>query len=221
VGDRGPGLTRETEFIERGLVVAGVDEVGRGAVAGPLFVGAVVPTLSNPPEGLDDSKRLTDRSRRHLVPLIENWARSVAVGAASSGEIDEFGLVAALGMAARRAVSALDCRVDAILLDGSHDFIHRREKDQGPDLGDDGGTPLVTTVVRGDRQCASIAAASVIAKVLRDDEMVRLSRSPEGEGYGWSSNKGYLSAFHSSALRERGPSRWHRVSWQLPDFSPS
>ena len=211
-------FTLERPLWQRGLLVAGVDEVGRGALAGPLMVGAVLLAGERAhPQGLDDSKRLTPRRREALVPEIRSWCDASAVGLASAAEIDEVGLTSALRLAAWRALRRLGVRPTHVLLDGAHDFLtppssisllaqlaHEEIETSVP----------VTTIVRGDSRSALIAAASVLAKVERDALMCAMSS--RFVGYGWSRNKGYGSASHLEALRDLGPSSQHRTSWRLP-----
>jgi ribonuclease HII len=204
--------------IDRGRVVVGVDEVGRGALAGPLAVGAVVVTRdAAPPAGLGDSKALSARQREFLIDPIMEWARAWSLGWASAQEIDEWGLRMALAVAASRALDALATRPDLALVDGSVNLL-RAPRDQrlggtAPSLAYDGLE--CRTVVRGDASCASIAAASVLAKVARDGLMVDLdARHP---GYGWRQNKGYGAPEHLAALRRLGPTLLHRRSWRLPE----
>jgi ribonuclease HII len=188
--------------------VIGCDEVGRGAIAGPVAVGlCVVEVTGGPiPRGLRDSKLLSEKRREELAPLAASWALFSAVGLATAGEVDEFGIIAALGLAGKRALVSLheagaSIRDAVILLDGSHDWLT-------PALH----TPLpLTARVKADRDCASVAAASVVAKVHRD----RLMIDAHGTfpGYGWASNKGYGSAGHFAAIAELGPTDFHRRTW--------
>ncbi len=211
-----PTLEIEGALIKRGPVI-GVDEVGRGAVAGPVVVGAVaITSLKQPPETLNDSKKLSAPQREALIPQIQEWCVDSSIGTASADEIDRYGLALALALAAARAVEGLSLSATTILVDGSHD-IFRPLDASSMDLVEFGvarpASP-VTPVVRGDGRCATIAAASVIAKVWRDIYMVNLdAHAPHFE---WRQNKGYLSPRHSAALVERGASPWHRRSWALP-----
>ncbi len=212
-------LVYERTLIERGEIVVGVDEVGRGALAGPLTVGAVVlDVVGAPPEGLDDSKRLTARQRSALVGPLQSWAADWSLGSASAEEIDAWGLRLALAVAATRALAGLTIVPTYALVDGSFNLL------RAPLNGafDVEGAPrlayenlAVTTVVRGDQACASIAAASVLAKVSRDRFMVGLH--DQFSQYGWAGNKGYGAASHLEAIRQWGPTTYHRRSWQLPE----
>lgn len=201
----GPTDAIECELRAEGaLVVAGVDEVGRGAWAGPVVVGAAVSALAAPPSGLTDSKLLTAKKREELAPLIAAWATAYAFGAASPAEIDALGMTAALRLAAVRALEALPVRPDAVVLDGSHDFL---------------GDPWrVRTVVKGDQVCVGVAAASVLAKVHRDRLMAELGTGhPE---FAFGDNAGYPSPVHQAALEEFGPTPYHRLSWAYLDNLP-
>jgi ribonuclease HII len=188
--------------------VIGCDEVGRGAIAGPVAVGLCVVDVSvgAMPEGLRDSKLLSEKRREVLAPLAASWALFSAVGLATAGEVDEVGIIAALGLAGKRALISLHdagarIRESVILLDGSHDWLT-------PALQ----SPLrLTTRVKADRDCASVAAASVVAKVHRDRLMIDAHDATPG--YGWASNKGYGSADHFAAIAELGATDFHRRTW--------
>ena len=193
-------------------IIVGVDEVGRGALAGPVAVGAcaveVVGGLAAPlPEGVRDSKKLTARRREALVEPILGSVLAGAVGWASPAEIDEIGIMPALTTAALRALDLLGVAADAIVLDGDVDVLT-------PALTAPGRpTPLVHLQVSADRDCASVAAASILAKVARDARMVELdAEAPE---YGWASNKGYGSKPHREAIDRFGVHAHHRRSWRL------
>lgn len=198
--------------------VIGCDEVGRGAIAGPVAVGLclVDATVGVHPAGLRDSKMLSEKRREELAPLAKTWARYTAVGLATAEEVDAVGIMKALGLAGKRALSILheagaEVRQSVVLLDGSYDWLT-------PCLS----TPLrVRTQVKADRDCASVAAASVVAKVHRDRMMIEAdARYP---GYGWPGNKGYGSSEHYAALNELGATDWHRRTWLHalpPDIEP-
>ena len=191
--------------------VIGIDEVGRGAIAGPVAVGAhAIPLgIGAFPEGLRDSKLLSEKRREALAPLVAGWG-SGAVGFASADEIDELGIAACLGAAGRRALLELHragIPVDsaAIILDGSHDWLStalRRPLD-------------VRTRVGADRGCASVAAASVRAKVERD-ALMREAHDAHPE-YAWSSNKGYGAKAHYDGIAAHGLTELHRKSWIRSD----
>ena len=172
-------------------------------------------TTGPQPDGLKDSKLLAPATRERLVPEIIAWASGWAVGHASPAEIDSLGLIAALRLAGHRALANLKTAPDVVLLDGSHDWLSWppqqdlfAEDRLGPVV------PPVRTLVKADLTCASVAAASVLAKVARDAIMVRLDE--EFPAYGWRENKGYASPRHVDALRELGPCVHHRRSWNLP-----
>lgn len=188
--------------------VIGCDEVGRGAIAGPVAVGLAVVDrgVGTHPLGLRDSKLLSEKRREQLAPLAAAWALHTAVGLASAEEVDSVGIIAALGLAGRRALVLLHeagaaIRDSVLLLDGNHDWLT-------PVLQ----SPLdVRTRVKADQDCASVSAASVVAKVHRDRLMIEAdARHP---GYGWAGNKGYGSAAHFSAISELGSTSFHRRTW--------
>ncbi|MCI4657312.1 ribonuclease HII [Cryobacterium zhongshanensis] len=188
--------------------VIGCDEVGRGALAGPVGVGvaAIDGTLGTMPVGLRDSKMLSQPRREALAPLAVAWVLHSAVGLASASEVDEIGIIAALGLAGKRALAELfaagvDVRGSVVLLDGNDDYLNKAL-----------ATPLsVMTRIRADQDCASVSAASVIAKVHRDRLMIAADAATPG--YGWSGNKGYGSAEHMAAIGRLGPTGLHRKSW--------
>ncbi|MFI6288588.1 ribonuclease HII [Streptomyces sp. NPDC051018] len=185
-------------------IIAGVDEVGRGAWAGPVTVCAAITGLRRPPTGLTDSKLLTQKRREELVVELERWVTAYALGHASPEEIDELGMTAALRLAASRALETLPVRPDAVILDGKHDYL--------------GGPWRVRTVIKGDQSCVAVAAASVIAKVRRDAMMAELPA--EFAGYAFATNAGYPSPVHKAALAELGPTPYHRLSWAYLDALP-
>lgn len=200
-----------THRVERSLrattgakIVAGVDEVGRGAWAGPVTVCAAVTGLRRPPEGLTDSKLLTVKRREELAVELSRWVTSHGLGHASSEEVDELGMTAALRIAATRALEQLPVRPDAIILDGKHDYL---------------GAPWrVRTVIKGDQSCVAVAAASVIAKVRRDALMAELG--VEHADFGFDTNAGYPAPVHKAALLELGPTPHHRLTWSYLDGLP-
>lgn len=201
------GYEIEQEIAARGAVrIAGVDEVGRGSWAGPVVVCAAVarPGFPEPPAGLTDSKRLTVRRREALAEVLPGWVEAHAIGAASHEEIDALGMTAALRLAATRALGQLPVRPDVVLLDGKHDYI---------------GRPwTVRTAIKADLRSASVAAASVIAKVHRDRLMAELGeRFPD---FAFGDNAGYPAPVHLKALAELGPTPYHRLSWAYLDNLP-
>ena len=177
-------------------MICGVDEAGRGPLAGPVCAAAVIlpPHLEIP--GLTDSKKLTDKKRRELFPIIKEQALAYGIGLASEAEIDEINILQATFLAMQRALDQLEIKPDLALIDGN------REKDFG--------VP-VKTVVKGDSLSMNIAAASILAKVTRDDLMVELAETyPQ---YGFEIHKGYGTKAHYAALTEHGPSPIHRMSF--------
>jgi ribonuclease HII len=198
VKHRRPSLERETAlWCEGRSIVAGVDEVGRGPLAGPVVAAAVVfPVGAKPIRGLDDSKVLTAHQRAKLVVRIRQRALAVAVGAASVHEIDRLNIRRASILAMRRALRRLGVVPTDVLVDGL----------PCPELE----CPH-QAIIDGDAKCHSIAAASVIAKTIRDRLMERLSaRHP---AYCWAANKGYATPEHLEALLLHGPTRHHRWSF--------
>lgn len=232
------------------LVVAGMDEVGRGALAGPVSVGVVAVTADtrSAPPGLDDSKQLTALQRERLAPRLRRWAPAWAVGHASNDEVDAWGILLALRVAGLRALADLGAVPDRVVLDGSYDWLRRpvpvpRQESlldgldgtEEPEACDCDTAPLqgppvldlplprlpapeeclpVDLVVKADRRCAAVAAASVLAKVERDRIMTELGEADPR--WGWTGNKGYSAPEHMEALALHGPCDLHRRSWRLP-----
>lgn len=195
-------------------LVAGMDEAGRGALAGPVTVGiAIVDAgVGPPPAGLTDSKLLSPAARNRLVEPVRTWARASATGHATPAEIDRYGIIGALCLAGHRALAAATGNIGApavILLDGIHDWMSIPPPCHLPCP-----TPAVITQVKGDLRVAAIAAASILAKTERDALMER--HHEDYPDYGWASNKGYGAAAHTDAIRRLGPSPLHRTSWNLP-----
>lgn len=187
----------EDSFYADGMnVICGVDEAGRGPLAGPVCAAAVIlpPHLEIP--GLTDSKKLTDKKRRELYPIIKEQAIAYGIGLASAQEIDEINILQATFLAMQRALDQLNIKPDLALIDGN------REKDFG--------VP-VKTVVKGDSLSMNIAAASILAKVTRDDMMVKLAE--EYPQYGFEIHKGYGTKAHYAALTNHGPSPIHRMTF--------
>jgi ribonuclease HII len=209
-----PTLRHERTLLRDGArLVIGCDEVGRGAIAGPVGVGLSVVRehTRSAPVGLKDSKLLSEQRREELYPAVRIWTREHAVGLASNEEVEQIGIIKALGLAAARALETLRAGGLAIqdavvLLDGSHDWLTPALPSQDRALG-----LRVTTKVKADRTCAAVAAASVLAKVERDRLMI--ASDAVHPGYLWSSNKGYASAEHYAAIDRLGPSALHRWSW--------
>jgi ribonuclease HII len=204
-----PTLEVELAMLSAGAsCVIGCDEVGRGALAGPVAVGLAVVTANTGafPVGLRDSKMLSELRRELLAPLAAEWVQHSAVGLASPQEVDALGIIAALGLAGKRALGQLhaagvDIRGGVVLLDGNDDWLNKALT-----------SPLaVVTRIKADQDCASVSAASVIAKVHRDRLMIAADESTPG--YGWRGNKGYGSAEHMAAIGSLGATGEHRLSW--------
>ena len=205
-GPASPTLRLERRLLRDGANrVGAMDEVGRGAPAGPVHVGLVVVERSTgrAPDGVRDSKLLTTPARRRLVPAIEGWAAASAVGSAGPAEVDELGVTGALRLAGLRALAAVDEHPEVVILDGNHDWL----------TGVDCALRVVTRI-KADRTCTSVAAASVLAKVARDAVMVALSA--DHPVYGWDANKGYGTEEHLAALGRFGTTAHHRLTWRLP-----
>lgn len=275
-----PTLDLERSLAAQGYdLIAGFDEVGRGALAGPVMVGCAAiwardlepldgddavelsgRTYLGVPDGVADSKMLTEHRREAIFDELRDWCAAYAVGQASNAEIDEWGITYALGVAALRALSQVERELglrlggestikkasgesageiveghpgDSVgesigncgesvralpkvagILDGPSDYITKALNTfDAPDV------PIpadITTKVKGDQHCATVATAAVIAKVTRDRLMVDLAQSnPRYAAYEWAHNKGYGSAAHRAAIAEHGPTPLHRVSWHL------
>lgn len=189
--------TIEHEFYEQGVqLICGVDEAGRGPLAGPVCAAAVILPRDLEIPGLNDSKKLSDARRRELFPVIQAQALAYGIGFASHEEIDRINILQATFLAMGRALEQLKIKPDLALIDGN------RQTDFGI---------KVETVVKGDSRSANIAAASVLAKVSRDDVMLELARQyPE---YGFDIHKGYGTRAHYEALRRCGPCPIHRMSF--------
>ena len=213
-------LTLEEEKLASGIgAVVGMDEVGRGAIAGPVVVGACA--LKKPlvavPLGLTDSKLLSVLKRTRYEAVVKSWVNAWALGWASAQEVDQLGIMGALNIAGLRALTRLNGdigQIDAVLLDGNVDWLHRESdlfySGDHPTLGDG---VSVQTIVKGDQKCASIAAASILAKVARDAYMGELGE--QDPRYDWASNKGYGSKKHRDAIVQFGLSEYHRRSWKI------
>ncbi len=199
----GPHFTFERELIAGGCArVAGVDEVGRGPLAGPVGVAAVILDLDDFPDGLDDSKALSVARREELCGLIYAKALAVSVVFASVAEIDAFNIRGATLLAMARAVNALSLRADYALIDGR-------------DIPTGLRCPA-RAVIGGDALSLSIAAASIVAKVARDALMTRLDS--DYPGYGFAQHAGYATRAHTEALDRLGPTPAHRRSFRPDQF---
>lgn len=192
----------ESLYAEGYQAVVGIDEVGKGAWAGPLAVGAVIIPRDGDMPGVRDSKTISERRREEMFDSVVRWCAVTSVGYASHAECDELGMAAAQRLATSRALSRLEVTPDAAVVDGNWDFV----------------TPLVPRVemrVKGDTSCLSIAAASIMAKVTRDRLMRQLAEDyPQ---WSFDTNKGYPCHRHRTALQGYGPSAVHRRSWSFMD----
>ncbi len=177
-------------------IICGVDEAGRGPLAGPVCAAAVILPRNLHIEGLDDSKKLSDKKRRALMPVIQEKAVAYGIGLASCEEIDRVNILQATYLAMERALAELSVKPDIALIDGN------RAKDFGLPAH---------TVVHGDSLSANIAAASILAKVTRDDLMLDLAK--EYPQYGFEIHKGYGTKLHYAALTEYGPCPIHRMTF--------
>lgn len=208
-----PHFATERALMNSGATfVAGMDEVGRGAIAGPVMVGVVVVdrgiVMSGEiPHGLADSKLLSEKRREALVDPVRQWCVSWAVGAAEATEIDEVGIMSALQLAGERALAQLSVHPDVVIVDGPLDWLSNSSATSSH------RGPRVVTQVKADQVCASVAAASIVSKVHRDHLMVDLHE--QFPAYGWASNKGYGSALHRQAITDHGACDFHRRSWNL------
>jgi ribonuclease HII len=201
---RGPTLRLERELWDAGAeVVVGLDEVGRGAWAGPLTIAAVVLPRDRRVYGVRDSKQLTEARREQLFDRVKDWCDAVGVGHVEHDECDALGMSDAQRLAARRALDALGVVPDEVLVDGPWDFV---------------GGGSTHTVVRGDATSLSIAAASIVAKVSRD--RIMRERAEHYPAFDLDRNKGYPCPRHKLALKGYGPTPIHRRSWAFMDNLP-
>jgi ribonuclease HII len=220
-----PDLRVEGDLLARGHhLVAGLDEVGRGAWAGPVLVGVVViDDSTNPvPEGTRDSKMMTPKARAALRPALAEWCVAWSLGSASAAEIDRCGLMGALRLAARRALHSLPRRPGAIVIDGPHDFLFdpvNFDPASPPSRRTLAWRPEVVPLVKADAHCGTVAAASVLAKVARDDLMTLLSR--RHPDYGFAQHKGYGTSQHADAIAAHGLTSSHRSSWSFALPTPA
>ena len=200
----------EAEGYARGFkAIAGVDEVGRGPLAGPVVAAAVIlPRDYSHPE-IKDSKLLSPRQREILAPVIQQDAESWGLGVVDVGEIDRINILQATLLAMAKALDRLTPAPDCLLIDGNQPIVPKlfyNTRFASNNL------PYQRTIVKGDRLCLSIAAASIVAKVARDEMMVAFDKQfPQ---YGFAGHKGYGSAAHLEALRRHGPSPIHRMSYK-------
>lgn len=197
-----PGLNHERRLLRQGYrLIAGIDEAGRGAWAGPVHAAAVILPLDRSDltpalDGVADSKQLSPKRRETLLQVVYQVAISVGVGEASAPEVDRLGVLVATRLAMRRAIEALTPLPEALLLD----YVR---------------LPAVAlpqrSLPKADQHCLSVAAASIVAKVSRDHWMIELDK--QYPGYGFARHKGYGTAAHRAALSRLGPSPFHRMSW--------
>jgi len=221
-GTKAPTLRFERTFAALGhRVLAGCDEVGRGALAGPVSVGLVAVQLDSVRslKGVKDSKLLSAADRETLVPLIKKWCPAWGVGHASAAEIDLLGLMGALRLAGTRAWTQVRGTLtpDVVLLDGNHNWLSPAVQaslfDDVEEEDESACLAPVHTRIKADMTCLSVAAASVLAKVERDALMTEYAAlHPQ---YGWEINKGYATGAHRAAIDLLGPSPLHRLSWRL------
>lgn len=189
------------KFLHPDLIEAGCDEAGRGCLAGAVFAAAVILPPDFECELLNDSKKLTEKQRYELRPLIEEKALAFAVGIVTPEEIDKINILKASFLAMHRAIDQLKVKAEHLLIDGNRFTPY-------PEIPH-------TCIVKGDGKYQSIAAASVLAKTYRDDYMDQLHK--EFSVYAWDKNKGYPTKAHREAIAKYGPCKYHRMSFQLLD----
>ena len=193
-------------YLEKGRIECGVDEAGRGCLAGPVFAAAVILPESFSNELLNDSKQLTEKQRYALRPIIEAEAVAYAVGVVFPDEIDKINILNASFLAMTRAIEALNVKPEHLLIDGNR----FKSKLLIP----------FTTIVKGDGKMMSIAAASVLAKTYRDDYMNKIAE--EYPQYDWLENKGYPTAKHREAIAQHGITPYHRLTFKgVKEFNPN
>ena len=212
-----PSLNLENELVAGGArFIIGMDEVGRGAIAGPVAVGVALIDFKDDranqawPSNLKDSKLLSEKARNEILKPVQDWVSGYAVGMASALEIDSKGIVSSLAISAGRALESLlaDANLRSaiardgavIILDGSHNWLGAHAA----------GIPVMVRT-KADRDCVSVAAASVISKVQRDNLMIELAK--QYAGFGFDGHKGYASETHIAAIRTIGPTDQHRHTW--------
>ena len=216
ISSASPTLELEQELISSGATyVAGVDEVGRGALAGPVSVGVAIvcAETSQVPTGLRDSKQISRVAREKLIAPVSVWVTEYAIGHVAASEIDQIGIVPALRLAWVRAHQQLKIKPDHVILDGKHNWLLEPVTDLFTTPISDIVVP-VTMKIKADASCASVSAASVLAKVARDELMREAALIyPD---FGWEGNVGYGSSDHMVAIARLGPTDLHRKSWKLP-----
>lgn len=188
-------------YFNENTIEAGCDEAGRGCLAGPVFAAAVILPTDFDNELLNDSKKLTEKQRYQLRPIIESQALAWAVIAVDNKEIDEVNILNASFLAMNRAVEKLEIQPEHLLIDGNR----FRTKSKIP----------YTCMIKGDGRFYSIAAASILAKTYRDDYMAKIHE--EFPQFDWNKNKGYPTPKHRAAIKELGPTRYHRMTFRLLD----
>ena len=216
ISSAAPTLELERELFSTGIkYVAGVDEVGRGALAGPVSVGVAIVSAetSQVPAGLRDSKQISRTAREKLIEPVSAWVVEYAIGHVAASEIDEIGIVPALRLAWVRAHQQLSIKPDHVILDGKHNWLLEPKSDLFTTPISDIVVP-VTMKIKADASCASVSAASVLAKVARD-ELMREAALLHPD-FGWEGNVGYGSSDHMAAIARLGPTDLHRKSWKLP-----
>ena len=186
-------------YLQEGRIEAGCDEAGRGCLAGPVYAAAVILPQDFSNDLLNDSKQLSEKRRYQLREVIEREALAWAVGVVSADEIDKINILRASILAMHRAVSQLKIRPQHLLIDGNRFMPYENIPH--------------TTVVKGDATYMSIAAASILAKTYRDDFMLKIHE--EYPQYHWDNNKGYPAPIHRDAIRQYGPTPYHRMTFQL------
>jgi ribonuclease HII len=184
----------QTEVLE-----AGCDEAGRGCLAGPVVAAAVILDPNNPIQGLDDSKKITEKKREMLRLEVESKALTWAVGIVTNVEIDEINILKGSFVAMHRALDQLKPKAKFIIVDGNRFIPYKKVNHE--------------TIVKGDGKYQNIAAASILAKTHRDEIMRKLHN--QYPYFGWDRNKGYPTKAHRLGIREHGPTEWHRMSFQL------
>ncbi|WP_321370406.1 ribonuclease HII [uncultured Draconibacterium sp.] len=188
-------------FYNKNTIEAGCDEAGRGCLAGPVFAAAVILPADFENELLNDSKKLTEKQRYQLRPIVEEQAVAWAVVAVDNNEIDEVDILNASFLAMNRAVEKLDTNPEHLLIDGNR----FRTKSKIP----------YTCMIKGDGRFYSIAAASILAKTYRDDYMAKIHE--EFPQFDWNKNKGYPTKAHRAAIKKHGPTKYHRMTFRLLD----
>ena len=188
-------------FYNKNTIEAGCDEAGRGCLAGPVFAAAVILPADFENELLNDSKKLTEKQRYQLRPIVEEQAVAWAVVAVDNNEIDEVNILNASFLAMNRAVEKLDTNPEHLLIDGNRFWT----KSKIP----------YTCMIKGDGRFYSIAAASILAKTYRDDYMAKIHE--EFPQFDWNKNKGYPTKKHRAAIKEFGPTKYHRMTFRLLD----